>query len=357
MKKLVSLTIILLAVGLGALILMPSPIDAAAYTAPEPPAMTGPYAPNQLLDAATLLGKGEITGPEDVDVDAFGRVYGALADGRIVRIDQQGNIETLADTGGRPLGLHWDSAGNLIICDAFKGLLSLSPQGKLTTLLTEVDGQKLVFADDLEIDQDDIVYFTDASIKFDQKHYMLDMLEARPWGRLLAYNLSTGQSKTLLDGLYFANGVALSQAQDFVLVNETYRYQITRFWLRGPKQGQSDIFMDNLPGFPDGVSSSGRGTFWVAMPTVRNPQADSLHSNPFLKNLVAKLPDFAHPKPAPYGFILELDEQGNPLRSLQDPEGDHFPFITSVQERDNRLYLGTLTGDSIATLPVAADNQ
>ncbi|AUM11385.1 SMP-30/gluconolactonase/LRE family protein [Ketobacter alkanivorans] len=356
MKKALLGLVILLAAGFTVLLVIPSPIDAAAYTPPTPPAMDGPYAVNHALDSATLLGQGEIFGAEDVDVDAFGRVYGATEDGRIVRVDQNGNISTMANTGGRPLGLHWDNHGNLIICDAFKGLLSLAPDGTLTTLLTEVDGQKLVFTDDLEIDQDGIIYFSDASIKYDQKHYMLDMLESRPWGRLIAYDPASGQAKTVLDNLYFANGVALSKDQDFVLVNETYRYQITRYWIRGPKQGQSEIFIDNLPGFPDGVSSSGRGTFWVALPTVRNPQADNLHPKPFLKNLVAKLPSFFSPKPQPYGFILELDEQGNVLRSLHDPEGDHFSFVTSIQENAGTLYLGTLTGDSIAMLPLQNDN-
>lgn len=357
MKKLVLAVLILLVLGVGTLVLIPSPIDAAAYHPPQAPAMTGPYAINHLLDNATLLGKGTVIGAEDVDVDQEGRVYGATADGRIVRVTTNGSIETLAQTGGRPLGLDWDDQGNLIICDAFKGLLSLSPEGELKTLLTEVDSQRLVFTDDVEIAEDGIVYFTDASTKYDQHHYMQDMLESRPWGRLIAYNPSSGQARTLLDELYFANGVAISKNEDFVLINETYRYRIIRYWLKGPLQGQADIFIDNLPGFPDGVSSSGRGTFWVALPTVRNALADTMHPKPWLKNLVAKLPDFANPKPQPYGLILELDEQGQVLRSLQDPEGDHFPFITSVQERGGSIYLGTLTGDSIGVLPLSNDNK
>ncbi len=70
--------------------------------------------------------------------------------------------------------------------------------------------------------------------------------------------------------MYFANGVALSENEDFVLVCESARYRITRFWLSGPNKGSSDVFVDNLPGFPDGVSSDNRGTFWVALFTVRN---------------------------------------------------------------------------------------
>lgn len=344
----------LLAVFLGILIALPSPIKATAWEPPKAPAMIGPYAPNQLLDQTERLGKGRIDGPEDVDVDTQGRIYGATADGKIVRVLKDGNVETVAETGGRPLGLHWDAQGKLIICDAFKGLLALDvDSGELKTLLTEVDGVPLVFSDDLEIARDGMIYFSDASIKYDQKHYMYDMLEARAWGRLIRYNPATGEATTLLKDLYFANGIALARDNSYVLINETYRYRITRYWLTGPKTGQHDIFIDNLPGFPDGVSSSGRGTFWVALATNRNLQADSMHPHPQLKNLVAKLPEFLRPKPARYGLILELDENGNVLRSLQDADGNHYPFITSVQEHQGTLYLGSLFNDSIGRYPLS----
>lgn len=357
MKKPILVVLFLCLLPIVGLLLLPSPIDAIAYhPAPAMP-WSGPLAVNRELDATTLLAIEDILGAEDVDVDAQGRIYGAAADGTIVRIGENGATETLAQTGGRPLGLHWDAEGNLIICDAFKGLLALSPEGELKTLLTEVDGITLKFTDDLEIAENGTIYFTDASIKYDQHHYMLDMLEARPWGRLIAYDPVTDSAHTVLDNLYFANGVAISKNQDFVLVNETYRYRITRYWINGPKKGESEIFIDSLPGFPDGISSSGRGTFWVALPTVRNPQADFMHPLPFLKNLVAKLPDSAKPKPAPYGLIIELNEDGKVIRSLHDPEGDNFPFITSVQEANGNLYLGTLNGKGIGVIAAGTSTQ
>ena len=117
--------------------------------------------------------------------------------------------------------------------------------GTLTNLLTEVDGVPLVFTDDLEIARDGMIYFSDASIKYDQKHYMYDMLEARPWGRLIRYNPATGEATTLLRDLYFANGIALSQNNDFVLINETFRYRIIRYWISGPNAGQHEALPDD----------------------------------------------------------------------------------------------------------------
>jgi sugar lactone lactonase YvrE len=163
----------------------------------------------------------------------------------------------------------------------------------------------------------------------------------------LRYIPSTKSVSVLLKDLYFANGVALSKNEDFLLVNETYRYRIKRYWLKGPKVGTSDIFIDNLPGFPDGVSANRKGVFWVALFTVRNDIMDRLHPYPFLKGLLSKMPRKYWPKPVPYGLVLALDEEGRITQSLHEPTGKHLHEITSVEEHQGFLYLGSLHNDRI----------
>lgn len=349
-------TLLLLALLVGVFLALPSPIDPAAYTPPAAPELVGPLAPNTTLRGAELLGKGQVVGPEDVAVDDQGRVYGACADGRIVRISfgpgGEERTETFVDTGGRPLGLAWDPAGRLIVADALEGLLAVSTDGTIEVLSTGVADLPFGFTDDLDVASDGSVYFSDASWRHGVGEYLYDLLEARPWGRLLRWGPVTGETESLLDELYFANGIALSQNEDFVLVNETYRYRIRRYWLKGPKAGTNDIFIDNLPGFPDGVSANRRGTFWVALFTVRNPLMDRLHPSPFVKRQMAKLPRFLWPKPAPYGLVMALDEQGRPVRTLHDPGGERVLQITSVEEVEGQLYLGNLTQDWIGRLPL-----
>jgi sugar lactone lactonase YvrE len=169
---------------------------------------------------------------------------------------------------------------------------------------------------------------------------------------LLRYDPDTKETTVLLRELYFANGVAVAPDGAFVLVNETYRYRIRRYWLSGEKTGTDEIFAENLPGFPDGVSTSPRGTFWVAMFTIRNPTADFLAPRPFVRTLLAKLPRALWPKPQPYGLVLELDANGQVLRSLHDPDGKHLSVVTSVHEEDGQLYLGTLLNPWMARVPV-----
>jgi len=347
MKRII-MNVIVVGMILGAyLLLWPSRIDPVAYRPPLKPEMTGTLTPNKKLLEAVLVARGEIHGPEDVVLDAAGRIYGGTQEGKILRIQKNGSIQTFAETGGRPLGLAFDQEGNLIVADAYKGLLAIDPGGSIKVLSTEAEGLPYRFTDHLDIATDGIIYFTDASHRFPQKEYLFDLLEARPNGRFLRYDPESGQTEVLLRDLYFANGVALSQGEDFVLVNETYRYRIQRYWLKGPKAGTSDIFMDNLPGFPDNITSNRRGTFWLALFTVRNDLMDKMHPIPLLKKIMSRLPKFMWPKPEPYGCVLALNEKGDILESLQDPTGKHLKEITSAREQDGFLYMGSLHNDRI----------
>ncbi|MBI3394879.1 MAG: SMP-30/gluconolactonase/LRE family protein [Spirochaetia bacterium] len=353
-RRLKQLAVILLLIEATVFLYLRGPVDAVAYEPPKAPALAGVLTPNDALKQAELIAKGKIVGPEAVEVDAKGWIYFGTPQGKVMRAKPPGELETYADTGGRPFGLHFDRAGNLIVCDAWKGLLSVDKRGHITSLVSEADGIPFGFTDDLDIASDGRIYFTDASSKFHQPDYMYDMYESRPHGRLMRYDPGTKKTETLLRDLYFANGVALSQNEDFVLVNETFRFRITRFWLKGAKAGQHDVFADNLPGYPDNISANRKGTFWLALFTVRNPIGDFIAPHPRIKNFVAKLPRFMWPKPKPYGFVAALNEKGEIVRTLQDPSGEHMKVVTSVIERAGYLYMGSLYNDRIGRLRVPA---
>jgi sugar lactone lactonase YvrE len=353
MKKLLWL-LLLIVVTLGLyLLIAPTPLNPLAYEPPAKPAMIGPLAPNDLLAKAQLIGLGKLDGPEDLALAPDGTIYCGNADGSIRKVSPTGQVTTWLNTGGRPLGMAFDRAGNLIVCDAVKGLLSISPAGKIEMLADRADGLKFGFTDDLDIATDGKIYFSDASSRWGMDEYLYDLLEHRARGRLLVYDPASKQVSTLLDGLYFANGVALSRDQNFVLVNETYAYRIRRFWLKGPKAGQAEIFIDNLPGFPDNVSANRQGRFWLALFTVRNDAMDRLHPYPLLKKIMAKLPRFTWPKPRPHGLVLALDEAGNITMSLQDPSGKHLNSITSAKQWQGALYMGSLHNDRIGKYQLA----
>jgi sugar lactone lactonase YvrE len=342
-----------LALGVAYLLLWPTPIDPQAWTPAPAPPLAGDYAPNAKLAAAKRIAPSAFIGAEDVAIDAEGRIYGGLPDGRILRTDanRQGT-ETFVNTGGHPLGLKFDRTGNLIVCDSFKGLLSVAPSGEVTTLSVEADGTPFKFTDDLDIAADGTIYFTDASFKFAQPEYPLDFLEHRPNGRLLAYDPATKTTRVVLKDLYFANGVAVSPDQSFVLVNETSSYRIRRYWLAGPDKGRTDLFADNLPGFPDGISSNGKDIFWVALFGPRNALFDRILQYPTLRKVYARLPAAAQGAGANYGFALGLTIEGKVAHNLQDPSPEAFAPVTNVVEHDGTLYFGSLSADGIAYLSV-----
>lgn len=345
------LLVVVLLLGLFAayLALAPSAIDPVAWDPPAAPALTGPLAPNELLREASLIAAGKIDGPEDVESDAQGRLYGGTNKGEVVRVSGE-TLEVIANTGGRPLGLDFAPSGALIVADAIKGLLSISPEGQVTTLADSEGGVRFGFTDDVVVASDGAIYFSDASDVFGFGDHLLDMLEGKPHGRLLKYDPQTKATTALLKDLYFANGVALSRDESFVAVNETYRYRVTRYWLKGPKAGTSEVLVEGLPGFPDGISQSGRGTFWVAMFTVRSSAGDFLSPRPLLKRMVANLPRALWPAPDHYGLLLEIDEAGTILRSLHDTTGSVVEQVTSAHELGGAVYIGHLHRDRISKI-------
>ncbi|MCC6909054.1 MAG: SMP-30/gluconolactonase/LRE family protein [Phycisphaerales bacterium] len=341
-----------LGVALGYLLLWPIDVDPLAWQPPTGPPLAGAQSSEFDLSAVELLGQDASDGPEDVAIDELGRLYAGMLDGRIVRFDRDGqNAEILGDTGGRPLGLDFDPEGHLIVADAYKGLLCIDPSGAITVLAVEHDGVPFMFTDDVDVAPSGMIYFTDASSRRGLNDYDIDFIEQRGSGRLMRYDPATKQTELLLGELNFANGVAVSPDESFVLVNETARYCIHRVWLTGARAGESEIFIDNLPGFPDGVSCNGTDRFWVAIVSPRSPVLDFVHPRPWLKRAMCRLPRSMLPKPQHSGLVLGLDLDGAPVEMLRDPSGEHFSLITSVEEHDGMLYLGSLSRPNFARAP------
>jgi len=351
-RTLVRSLIAVIVLLVGYLLLWPVPIDPVAWTPPAAPDLTGVYAQNSELSKIERL---RIDGnkPEDVAFDSQDRIYCGDELGRIFRFQPDGTRpEVFAETKGRPLGLIFDASGNLIVADAVVGLMSIAANGQPSVLATEAEGVPFRCTNDLDVAADGTIYFTDASYKFPLTQLKADLLEHQPNGRFLSYDPRTKQTKVLLRDLYFANGVAVSPDQSFVLVNDTGAYRVRRYWLKGDKAGQSDIFIDNLPGFPDGISSNGRDTFWVALVNRRDPGLDFLLPHPFLRKIVWRLPSFLQPNIKRYAFALALDSNGKVIRNLQDPSPQCFTQIANVVEHKGNLYFGSIGESAIGRMPL-----
>jgi sugar lactone lactonase YvrE len=366
------LALVLIAVGY--VLAWPTRIEPEAVTVGPNPGFVGLFQPNEALRSVRWLGEAMGQGPEDVTVKD-GYAYTGLADGRIVRVRIGGSTSTgpapiqpvvpggtvqpafekLAETGGRPLGLQHDPFGNIVVADAKKGLLAITPAGKIFVVADRFEGRPLLFVDDLDISKDGIIYFSDASMRYGIDEYLLDFVEGKATGRLFSYDPRAQSLQARMSGLAFANGVALGPDEEYVLVNETAAHRITRYWLKGARAGQTDRFIENLPGYPDNLSFNGRDLFWVALVGPRIKALEDQLPNPFMRKVAFRLQSIGllpPPTPEHWGCVVAINVQGQVVATLQDPRGQVIKSVTSVNEKDGLLYFGSLETDRIATLPV-----
>lgn len=293
-------------------------------------------------------------GPEDVVIGHDGCVYTGTADGRIFRIDlMSGGVDPVADTGGRPLGLHAGPDGSLLVCDAYRGLLRWGGTGQSVEVLVDTVGDEpLNFASNVVQDPDDgTIYFTASSSRWTQAEWMGDLLEHSGTGRLLRRS-PDGAVDVLLDDLQFANGLAFTPDRESLIIAETAAYRLGRYRLRGPRAGAWERVIDNLPGFPDNIALGSDGLIWVTLASPRNPLLDALLPRPgVLRRLVWRIPDRWKPAPERTAWVIAVDPGGSIVHDLQR-DGTDYAMVTGVAEKDGTLILGSLHESAIAVTHV-----
>lgn len=343
---------------LGAyLLLWPVPIDPVAWNASPNNGYTGDYAPNNGLANIKRVQLQGRTGPEDAAFGPDGLLYIATHEGVIVRYDpDSGEVSEFAKTGGRPLGVEFSKDGTLYVADSYRGLLEISKDGNVTVLASQTDsGTPINYADDLDIAPDGTIYFSDASTKFGAKQSggtlaasLLDLMEHRPNGRVLRYDPANGETTIVLDGLSFANGIAITKSGKHFLVVETGTYSIKKIALDG--NSEPETIIDNLPGFPDNINRNSDGTFWVGIVSPRSDVADALSGQPFLRKIVMRLPAFMRPSAKRYGFVIKINEAGDVLETLQDTSGSYALTTGLIEGGDGKRFITSLIEPELGVL-------
>lgn len=280
-------------------------------------------------------------GPEDVLPDGEGGVLTGLADGRVVRVDVAGGpVTTLATTGGRPLGLAWLPDGDVLVCDAERGLLRFPREGgACEVLLDTVDGERLVLTNNAAVEPDGTIWFTESTRCNPLSDFVGDVLEHNRSGRLLRRDPG-GEVTEVVPGLSFANGVEL--VGDDVWVAETASYTIHRVPRHGPGAGVATAVIATLPGYPDNLAGDADGTVWAPLPNARNPLADRLVAGPpLLRDLVRRLPASVRPGPTAHAEVVGLAPDGS-VRHHLTGTGRACTFLTGARAHDGWLYLGSV---------------
>ena len=352
MKVLFTSSIFLLA---GYLVFWPVAVSPVAWQAPENLGYEGSFSKNQNLSQINRIELNGDIGPEDLALGKDGNVYFALLSGDIKFLDAEGQIQPWVNTGGRPLGIEFDHHGNLLVADAFKGLLNISPAGDITTLVDIVEGIAINYADDVDVAKNGNIYFSDASSKFHAKDYgtygasLLDINEHGGHGRIIEYNPATKISTVLAQGINFANGVTLSHDEQDVLFNETGTYRVMRLGINGDQRGQLDVVIDNLPSFPDNIARGSNGVYWLGLVSPRSKPLDMLSNSPNMRKVIQRLPEFLRPKAQHYGHVIAINDVGDVVFDLQDPLGK-YGHTTGALEVGDKLYVSSLHDTALGVI-------
>jgi sugar lactone lactonase YvrE len=354
MKALTALGFVLLLLA-AYLAAWPVPAEPVAWQAPLDRGYVGPHAQNERLARMQHIDlKGE-SGPEHVAMGRDGKLYTAVASGRIIRMHPDGSgQETFAQPGGRILGFDFDAAGNLVAADAHRGLVSVAPDGKVTLLADKVDGDAIRFADAVVVARNGKIFFSDASTRFTagtlgiDEASLLEVVEQRATGRIVEYDPATKQARTIASGFSFANGVALSQDERSLFVADTGRFRIWKVDVSGATLPQ--VFLDNLPGYPDNLMRGQDGRIWVGLFGPRSADVDRVADRPFLRKVIMRLPRAMWPLPKHYGHIFAFTEDGKIVADLQDPSGA-LVNTTGATEVAGRLYVQSLKARTIGWVP------
>jgi hypothetical protein len=123
--------------------------------------------------------------------------------------------------------------------------------------------------------------------------------------------------------------------------------------LKGEKAGTTDV-LAVLPGFPDNVRTNEKGEFWVAIHCRRTIYAHLLSQwlrvRKFLMNL---------PIPAKYHYLMQIggrlhavilkySPNGELLEILEDSQGKVVRAASEVEEKDGKLWIGSVLMPFIA---------
>jgi sugar lactone lactonase YvrE len=366
---------------LAYLLAWPTPLDPYAWTPPKNPG-TGPgssFQPTGDLSRAAPLagelisnrfadsGRPNNFGPEDVAVSPRdGHVYTGIGDGSILRIDPKtGAVSAFTNTRGRPLGVTFNASGDrLYVADGHLGLLAVDPTGAVTVLVNEIGGEPFHFADNLDVAPDGTVWFSAPTREHTLEQVALDVWDSRPSGRLLHYDPGTGKVETVLDNLFYANGVAVSADGSFVLVAEFLAFRVQRHWITGPRAGSHEIFIDGLPGYPDNITRTPDGSFLVGLSLARIPGLDQQRPRPWAVRMLYRLPPSLTPQPQFPGYLLELTPAGKIRRFIANETAGDVAQITAATvlpaERggaSTEVVVGSLLLNSVRRVPLGPPRE
>ena len=137
----------------------------------------------------------------------------------------------------------------------------------------------MVFCNNAAIASDGTVWFSDSSTTYGIEHWKHDFVQDTRTGRLLRRD-PDGTITTVLDGLAFANGVALAADESYVAVAETGAAPSSATGSPASGPAPATSWSPDLPGYPDNIARGSDGLIWVTIASPPDALAERLQQRP-----------------------------------------------------------------------------
>ncbi len=202
----------------------------------------------------------------------------AASRGHVTQVSADGQTSRVVARTGRPNGLCRDRDGAIWVAESQQAaLLRLTLRDGWSRILTECEGVRFLWPNDLCIGPDGAVYLTDSGIAVDaliRGGAIAPNYRTLPYdGKLVRFDPATGVASSLDDGLLFANGIAFGP-DGMLYISESVTGNVYRYaeWSRRAAARRElfanvldpDDLVDSWHG-PDGMAFSADGRLWVTV--------------------------------------------------------------------------------------------
>lgn len=184
-----------------------------------------------------------------------GALWCGTESGELLRIDpDDGNVETVAATGGFLLGIAFDGRGRCIACDwGNHALLRITPGGEIETLADSVDGRPLTFPNFPVFSPDGTLWVSNSGQEWGTDDGFLFSL--RPGGEP---RLATDSAPL------FPNGLALDAKASTLYVVESRLPGVVSFEIDNGELGERTQVVRLPRTVPDGLAFDSEGSLFIS---------------------------------------------------------------------------------------------